>query len=191
MGPQPFLPWSLPCHFRQLEADGLSVSPTTQLWDGSCIHRMRCLVASVMLIAGSATQIEAGVPGKAALYRGGTLPIPEATRGKVSTLDPVLFSFRHKFGDLKIPYTQVNALEYGQKASRRLGLAIVVSPVFLLSKKRKHYLTINYVDNDGFQQAAVFEIGKKIIRTTLAGLEARTGRKVEYQDEEARKASER
>lgn len=135
--------------------------------------------------------LNAGAPGKKALYRGGTLPIAEATAGQVSTLDPVLFSFAHKQGDLRIPYAQVNALEYGQKAGRRLGLAIVVSPVFLLSKKRKHYLTINYIDADGHQQAAVFELGKKIVRTTLAGLEARTGRKVEFQDEEARKASQR
>ena len=170
---------------------GRLVNGNTRRTDGGRRQRVLRLVASVLVIVGLATQIAFGVGGKRALYRGGTLPIAESTRGEVSTLDPLLFSFRHKLGDLEIPYAQVNALEYGQKAGRRLGLAIVVSPVFLLSKKRKHYLTINYVDDDGNQQAAVFEIGKKIIRTTLAGLEARTGRKVEFQDEESRKASQR
>jgi hypothetical protein len=33
------------------------------------------------------------------------------------------------------------------------------------------------------------ELGKDTVRTTLATLEARTGRKIEYQDEEARKSS--
>jgi hypothetical protein len=44
------------------------------------------------------------------------------------------------------------------------------------------------MDENEKQQAAVFELGKDIVRTTLASLEARTGRKIEYQDEEARKS---
>ena len=35
----------------------------------------------------------------------------------------------------------------------------------------------------------MFELGKDIVRTTLASLEARTGKKIDYQDEEARKSS--
>jgi hypothetical protein len=34
----------------------------------------------------------------------------------------------------------------------------------------------------------VFELGKKIVRAALAALEARTGLRIEYEDEEARKA---
>ena len=82
----------------------------------------------------------------------------------------------------------VRGIEYGQNAGRRLGLAIVVSPLFLLSKKRRHFLTVHFVDPRGASQAAVFELGKKIVRTTLAALEARTGLSIEYEDEEARKA---
>jgi hypothetical protein len=79
-------------------------------------------------------------------------------------------------------------LEYGQKAGRRLGLAIVVSPFLLLSHKRKHFLTIGFTDEQDKQQAGVFELGKDIVRVTLASMEARTGKKVDYQDEEARKS---
>ena len=57
----------------------------------------------------------------------------------------------------------------------------------LFSKKRKHYLTIEYKDG-GKAQAGVFEIGKDIVRTTLKVLETRSGQDVEYQDEEARKS---
>jgi hypothetical protein len=49
-------------------------------------------------------------------------------------------------------------------------------------------LTINYLDEKGRQQAAVFELGKDIVRSTLAALEAHTGKRIEYQDDEARKA---
>jgi len=56
----------------------------------------------------------------------------------------------------------------------------------LFSKKRRHFLTIGYKDADDKQQAAVFELGKNTVRVTLASLEARTGRKIDYEDEEAR-----
>ncbi|MBI3666446.1 MAG: hypothetical protein HY236_09535, partial [Acidobacteria bacterium] len=61
-------------------------------------------------------------------------------------------------------------------------------PILLLSKKRRHYLTINYLDAQDRQQAMVLELGKNIVRTTLASLEARTGKRIEYQDDEARRA---
>jgi hypothetical protein len=94
-----------------------------------------------------------------------------------------------KEGKFTIPYDRIDSLEYGQKAGRRLGLAIVATPAALLSKKRRHYLTVNYKDADDRQQAAVFELGKHIVRVTLSSLEARTGRRIEYQDDEARNSS--
>jgi hypothetical protein len=132
----------------------------------------------------------AGVPSKKASYYGGTLSgVTSSTVGKVHTVEAEAFVFRYQGGELRIPYEQINSLAYGQRAGRRLGLAIAISPVLLLSKKRKHYLTIGFVDDEGRQQAAVFELGKDIVRTTLAGLEARTGRQIEFDDEEARKSS--
>ena len=40
----------------------------------------------------------------------------------------------------------------------------------------------------GSHQALVFRVDKNDIRATLVSLEARTGVKIQYQDEEARKA---
>ena len=65
---------------------------------------------------------------------------------------------------------------------------VVISPVLLLAKRRKHYLTIGYVDENGAQQALVFQVDKNDVRAALVGLEVKTGRRVEYQDDEARKA---
>jgi hypothetical protein len=70
-----------------------------------------------------------------------------------------------------------------------LGLGIAVSPLFLFSKKRRHYLTIGYVDENNKQQGAVFELGKDIIHSTLTALESKTGKKIEYEDEEAKKSA--
>jgi hypothetical protein len=124
------------------------------------------------------------------MYMGGTVPELKAeTEGTFSTQDEKEMVFQYKGGKLAIPYDRIDSLEYGQKAGRRVGLAIAVTPLALLSKKRRHYLTVNYRDANDKQQAAVFELGKNIVRVTLSSLEARTGRKMEYQDEEARNAS--
>jgi hypothetical protein len=58
----------------------------------------------------------------------------------------------------------------------------------MLSKSRKHFLTVGYLGEDGKQQALVFRVDKNDIRATLANLEARTGLRIQYQDAEARKA---
>jgi hypothetical protein len=79
-------------------------------------------------------------------------------------------------------------LEYGQRVSRRYLEAVFISPVFLLSKRRAYFLTVGYQDHDGKQQAMIFQVSSKEIRPLLVSLEARSGRRVEYQDEEARKS---
>ncbi len=89
---------------------------------------------------------------------------------------------------LEIPYASINLLEYGQKVDRRLVESIVISPLLLLAKRRKHFLTLGFTGADGRQEALVFQVHKGAVRAVLAGLEARTGRRVEYQDAEARKA---
>ena len=88
----------------------------------------------------------------------------------------------------RIPYQKINTVEYGQSVSRRYAEAVLISPLLLLSKSRKHFVTVGYVDAEGKQQALVFRVEKGDIRSVLASLEARTGRRIEYQDADARKA---
>ncbi len=88
----------------------------------------------------------------------------------------------------EVPYERINMLEYGQKVDRRLVEALLISPLILLAKKRKHFLTVGFADQHGQQQAMVLRVDKRHVRAVLVGLEAKTGRKVEYQDEEARRA---
>ncbi len=151
--------------------------------------KVRTILLSVTVLLIAEATLWAGLGSDKTMYIGGTVPaLKEGTEGRSSTQDEKIFVFTYKGGELKIPYDRVNDLEYGQKAGRRLGLAIAVSPLALFSKKRRHYLTIGYQDENDKQQAAVFELGKNVVRVTLASLEARTGRKIEYQDEEARKS---
>jgi hypothetical protein len=132
----------------------------------------------------------AGVGSKNTEYVGGTITsIKAGSEGKSSTADEKVFVFEYKKDKMIIPYSKINGLEYGQKAGRRVAMAILLSPLALFSKKRKHFLTVNFMDEADKQQAAVFELGKDVVRVTLASLEARSGQKIEYQDEEARKSS--
>lgn len=150
----------------------------------------RYVAAALAILFVITLPAEAGLDSKKTMYVGGTITsIKDKTEGLASTNDEKAFVFTYKGGELKVPYDRVNDLEYGQKAGRRLGLALTISPWLLLSKKRKHFLTVGYQDENDKQQAAVFELGKDIVRTTLASLEARTGKKIDYQDEEARKSS--
>ena len=158
----------------------------------------------VLCLALNATAF-AGLGSKKAAYQGGTTKdkdfpgVEKAVEGTLVTNDEKELKFEYKLNKesrvYSIPYEQFIDIEYGQKAGRRVGAAIataiLISPVglfLLFSKKRKHYVTIGYKDSEGKENVAVFELGKHIIRTSLAVLEARSGKKVEYQDEEARKS---
>ncbi len=129
-----------------------------------------------------------GEPGGRAAYVGGTVEGVEGqAEGRIRTSDSDHFLFKSKALNVSVPYGNINLLEYGQKASRRYALAILVSPILLLSSKRNHFLTVGFTDENNRQQALVFRLDKDDVRAVLAGLEARTGLKVQYQDVEARK----
>ena len=65
-----------------------------------------------------------------------------------------------------------------------------VGLLFLLSKKQNHFLTLGFKDENGKEQVAIFKINKEMVRTTLPILEARSGKKVEYQRSFSRKVNE-
>src|SRR5262245_52033609 len=137
----------------------------------------RFISASLLVCALAQLSLFSDVTG-GATYVGGTAPIKEKTEGKTSAAGEAVFTFTYsKSTVFSIPYKQINSLEYGQKAGRRVGLAIAISPLFLFSHKRRHFLTIGYLDENNKQQAAVFELGKGSIHQTLTALEAKTGKK--------------
>lgn len=126
--------------------------------------------------------------GSRVQYVGGTVAALERKpEGRVRTTDEQFFLFEADHARISVPYEQINLVEYGQNVDRRYVMALLVSPMFLLSKSRAHFLTVGYTDDKGQQQAMIFRVSKGDIRALLVTLEARTGRKVQFQDEEARK----
>jgi len=114
--------------------------------------------------------------------------VPNKTSLRLEVRQADALTVTTKQNTFQIPYQDINTLEYGLRVSRRYLEAALISPMFLIAKKKTHFLSIGYTDADGHQQAMVFEVGGADIRPLLVSLEARTGRRVEYQDEEARKA---
>lgn len=133
--------------------------------------------------------LQAGGPGGHAHYVGGTLAeLPGKAEGLIQTTDARDMLFAAKAATIRVPYGDITNIEYGQRVERRYVEAILISPLMLLSKKRSHFLTVGFTDAQGRQQAMVFQVSGGDVRAVLVSLEARTGRKVEFQDEEARKA---
>jgi hypothetical protein len=165
---------------------------------------MKRVIAAVLAIAMLAPSVALAIDSKGASYFGGTAPVFNAAKdpveGRLDTKDDSALVFisgdKHVEGSLSIPYASIIDLEYGQKAGRRVGAAVattvLLGPIGLLtlfSKKRNHFLTIGFKDADGKDQVAVIELGKDIVRTTLPIVETRSGKKLEYQDDDARKSA--
>lgn len=144
---------------------------------------------SVLVLLALSPLLQAGDIGSRALYVGGTVPgVPNKSDMRIDLQQDDVMKLSGHASSFLIPYKDVNTLEYGLRISRRYVEAVLISPIFLVAKKKTHFLTIGYTDQDGKQQAMVLQVGKEAIRPLLVSLEARTGRRVEYQDEEARKA---
>lgn len=151
------------------------------------VRRRGFLLASACHLAAALALTEE--PGARVDYAGGTLAgLRPKTGGHLVITGPGALVLKLKETRLEIPYENVNLLEYGQRAGRRYILALTISPLLLASKSRRHFLTIGFKDAEGRQQAVVFQVHKDDLRALLAGLEARTGLKVEYLDNEARKS---
>jgi hypothetical protein len=141
----------------------------------------------ILLILSPLLQAEDG--GSRVLYVGGTVAgLPHKTSLRIEVREADALTVTTKENSFQIPYKDINTLEYGLRVSRRYLEAALISPMFLIAKKKTHFLSIGYTDADGNQQAMVLQVGGDDIRPLLVSLEARTGKRIEYQDEEARKA---
>ena len=148
-----------------------------------------CTVSlTVLLMSLAAT---AGEPGLRTQFIGGTLPgVNSRTTARLDLTQAESLRFSSGRSGLDIPYRKIGTLEYGQSVRRRIVEAVLISPILLLAKSRKHFVTIGYEDAEGVQQALVFRVGKGDIRTVMAGLEARSGRRFTFLDDDARKAGQ-
>jgi hypothetical protein len=152
----------------------------------------RCFAASLLA---SAVRLPAAVRGEKAAYVGGTIKTTKP--GQQGYLDVDLrtvMTFIYKGGALQIPYKDITEMEFGQKVGRRVGstialgvttLGIMALPM-LFSKKKSHFLTINFNNDAGEGEVVVMELAKGIVRTVIPILQVRTGKAVVLQPENSR-----
>lgn len=169
------------------------------------MNRIRTYVIATLLVSLLTEHLAFALGAKNAAYFGGTVTVfgtpDDPVEGRLDTSGEAALVFtaldkKLQGKSFSIPYDKVSDIEYGQKAGRRVGAAaattVLLGPIGLLSlfsKKRKHFLTIGFKDEANKDQVAVLELGKDVVRTALAVVQTRSGKEVQYQDDEARKSA--
>ncbi len=82
-----------------------------------------------------------------------------------------------------IPSDSVNDLFYSRVSGRRIGAAILITPLLLFSKGKKHYLTIGFDDSRDMVGAVEFKLHKSNYRGILRAVEAVSDVTVEFEQE--------
>lgn len=153
----------------------------------------------------------AAVRGHKSMYAAGTLTnLTKGEMGRLQTSETALVFSPEKGSAATIPYSAITAMDYGEHAGRRIGSTIalgvttlgVMALPMLLSKKKRHYLTIYFnsdpkitteerdrlaKDPKAFAKGdvAAFEINKHDYANLISILEAKTG--VAVQMEQAKR----
>lgn len=82
-----------------------------------------------------------------------------------------------------IKYDTIKTILYEKTSTPRYAEAVLISPFFLFSHSKKHFLTIQYTDAGGAGQFVIVHLDKKNAREAVAVAEAQTGKKVEQVEE--------
>ena len=84
---------------------------------------------------------------------------------------------------ISIPDDKIKSMLYEKTSKPRYAEAILISPFFLFTHSKKHFLTIQYTDADGQGKFAMIHLDKGNARDAVAAAEAETGKKVERAEE--------
>ncbi len=111
---------------------------------------------------------------------GGTASnLPKGVSGNLDANAEDALRFRAVKGvAFELPYSRITSMEYGQNVGEHVAEAILISPLFLLAKSRKHFLTIYYTDTDNKPQASIWQLGDDVASGVIMRLQLRTGQKV-------------
>ena len=74
---------------------------------------------------------------------------------------------------VRIPYAEITEIEYEQSKHRRWKTGILLSPLALLSKGKKHWFAVIRGEEE-----TVFQLDKSNFSKILAAVEGKTGKKV-------------
>jgi hypothetical protein len=82
-----------------------------------------------------------------------------------------------------IDYDAIHAMQYERTVQPRYVAAVLISPVFVLTRSKKHYLTIEYNDQSGEAHSVIVRLNKKNARRAIATVTEQTSKSVEQIEE--------
>jgi hypothetical protein len=82
-----------------------------------------------------------------------------------------------------INYDAIRGMQYERTGQPRYLAAVVISPAFLLTRTKKHYLTIEYNDQSGEAHAVIVRLNKRNARKAVATATAQTSKSVQQIEE--------
>jgi len=82
-----------------------------------------------------------------------------------------------------LPTAAIDEIFYSRVSGRRIGAAILVTPLLLFSKGRKHYMTLTFDDGAQLVGAIEFKLHKDNYRGTLRAIEQVTNLTMLYDQE--------
>jgi PEGA domain-containing protein len=134
--------------------------------------------------------LSGAVKPERAIYSGGSAALEKGATGTIDLENAKDFRFQYDGGTFSVPYDRITSMEFGYKAGMKAQLAVAISWIPKVGSKQNHLLTIDYKDEKGTGQAAVFEISRPLSQTVIPVLESRTGKHVATPDEEDAKTAE-
>ena len=84
---------------------------------------------------------------------------------------------------VSIPYDKIKSILYEKTSRPRYAEAILISPFFLFSKTKKHFLTFQYTDEKGEGKFVMLHLDKSNAMDIVNTVEADTGQKVTREEE--------
>jgi hypothetical protein len=84
---------------------------------------------------------------------------------------------------ISIPDDRIKSILYEKTSKPRYAEALLISPFFLFTHSKKHFLTIQYTDTDGQGKFAMIHMDKGNARDIVAAAEAETGKTVDRSEE--------
>jgi hypothetical protein len=106
----------------------------------------------------------------------GTL-IFDANSKKVEFLNP------QGAAAFSINYDAIRSMQYERTGQPRYLAAVAISPAFLLTRTKKHYLTIEYNDQSGEAHSVIVRLNKRNARKAVATATAQTSKSVKQIEE--------
>ena len=135
---------------------------------------MRTRFIAAILLFAMASPMFADVFKGQTMYVGGTVAgVSEGTYGKLDTQNETALIFTHDSAKLMIPYAAIKSFQYREERARRLGVALTIAVGILKRLQRRHFFNIDYVDERGVAQTAIFEVAKDDAETVRAVLQTK------------------